>query len=158
MNFDKQDVLFANRWIVEKGLAQLTWGNVSARDIEKEAVYIKPSGVNLNLTTSEDISEVTLSGVHYNGKKPSVDVLTHLELYKHFPEINSVAHTHSKYATIFAQANMDIPCLGTTHADYFYGDIPCIPHPAKEQISEDYECNTGIVICEYFIKNNIDPM
>tara|TARA_Y100000593_G_scaffold94858_1_gene196678 strand:+ start:7897 stop:8589 length:693 start_codon:yes stop_codon:yes gene_type:complete len=157
-NHDKQDVLFANRWIVEKGLTQLTWGNVSARNIEKEVIYIKPSGVNLDFTTREDISEVTLSGVHCNGKKPSVDVLTHLELYKGFPWVNSVVHTHSKYATLFAQANMDIPCLGTTHADYFYGDIPCVPHPTKQQTNEDYELNTGVVICEYFAKNNIDSM
>ena len=149
----KQEVLDANKWIVDKKLVELTWGNVSAKN--KNLVYIKPSGVNLNSAIAEDIAVLNIDGKHINGLKPSVDTPTHLALYRSFKDIGCVVHTHSKYSTIFAQAGRDIPCLGTTHADYFYGDIPCIPHPNKKQVNNEYELNTGNIIVEHYLKNNI---
>ena len=149
----KQEVLDANKWIVDKKLVELTWGNVSAKN--NNLVYIKPSGVNLNSAIAEDIAVLNIDGKHINGLKPSVDTPTHLALYKNFKDIGCVVHTHSKYSTIFAQAGRDIPCLGTTHADYFYGDIPCIPHPNKKQVNNKYELNTGNIIVEHYLKNNI---
>jgi L-ribulose-5-phosphate 4-epimerase len=153
---DKNYILKANQWIVKKGLAELTWGNVSALDKENGRVIIKPSGVSLSLAIPGEMAVVLLSGEHREGKKPSVDTPTHIEIYNHFPDVRSIAHTHSKYATIFAQANRAIPCVGTTHADYFYGTIPCIPHPNKEMIEKDYEKHTGRIIGEYFKKNKLN--
>ena len=150
----KKEVLKANRWIVEKDLVELTWGNVSYR--QGDVIYIKPSGVDLDTATEEDISVLTIYGQKIDGKKPSVDTPTHLEIYKNFNNINCIVHTHSKYSTTFAQANRQIPCLGTTHADYFYGDIPCVPHPNRRQIETNYELETGVEICKYFKSSGID--
>ena len=150
------NVLHANKWIVENGLVELTWGNVSFYDRKTGLVYIKPSGVNLEKTQAKDISIVTISGEQKSGKKPSVDLETHLEIYKSFESANCVIHTHSKYATIFSQANKYIPCLGTTHADYFDGDIPCVPHTTQIETEKHYEKNTGLNIVKYYLHNNIE--
>ena len=152
----KQEVLEANKWIVEQGLVSLTWGNVSALDESKTAIIIKPSGIALDSATSDDMSVVSLTGDLVEGKKPSVDTPIHLELYERFPTIECVIHTHSKYGTIFAQANRSIPCLGTTHADYFAGEIPCIPHPNPTEVAEEYETATGRIIGEYFSRNGLN--
>ena len=157
MQSNESRVLDANRWIVDKGLVKLTWGNVSFYDRDKRKVYIKPSGVNLSSVIDDQVSCVDISGNIISGLKPSVDMSTHLEIYKIFENTNCVVHTHSKYATIFAQANRSIPCLGTTHSDYFYGDIPCIPHPLGKEVSENYETNTGRIICEFYKKQGISP-
>jgi len=153
----RDQILSANKWIVEKNLIELTWGNVSLYNREQGLVCIKPSGIDLNQASTEDISCIRMDGTRVSGLKPSVDTPTHIRIYENFESVSSVVHTHSKYATIFAQAGMSIPCLGTTHADYFYGTVPCIPHPCESQIQQDYESNTGKVICDYFHENNIDP-
>jgi len=151
-------VLEANKWIVDKGLIELTWGNVSFYDRTEGKVYIKPSGVNLSLATNDQVSCVDMSGNILSGLKPSVDTWTHLEIYRNFDNAKCVVHTHSKYATIFAQAARSIPCLGTTHSDYFCGNIPCVPHPEGTDISESYERNTGRIICEFFKQHGINPV
>jgi len=152
----KHKVLDANKWIVEKKLVELTWGNVSAIDRLNGEIYIKPSGIILEKIKARDISVIDREGVARSGLKASVDAPTHVVLYDKFPAITSVIHTHSKYCTIFAQAGRDIPCLGTTHADYFYGSVPCVPHPSQKKVEEEYEQNTGIAIYDYFNKNNIN--
>jgi len=152
----KDKVLDANRWIVQKGLVELTWGNVSAVTTNGDSIVIKPSGIQLDSATRDDMSAVDWSGTLLSGRKASVDTPSHLQIYNAFPEIGSVVHTHSRYGTIFAQANRPIPCLGTTHADYFYGDIPCIPHPPQEEVENDYEENTGRIIGEYFDENGLN--
>ncbi len=146
----------ANKWIVEKGLVELTWGNVSFCDREQDLVYIKPSGVKLSSATPADVSCVDFKSNLLSGLKCSVDTPTHLEIYKSFEEAVCIIHTHSRYATIFAQAALSVPCLGTTHADYFYGDIPCIPCPTFPEVQEDYEKYTGINITSFYKDNNID--
>lgn len=122
-------------------------------------MYIKPSGVPFADLTAKDMSTVDLkTGRHIKGKKPSVDAPTHLALYNAFPDINSIIHTHSKYCTIFAQAQLDIPCFGTTHADYFYGPIPVVGELTKEEVEKDYEKNTGLKIIDHFAAEDISPM
>ena len=152
----KNKVLNANKWIVDKKLVELTWGNVSAYNRNNNQIYIKPSGVALDKTTAEQISVLTSEGHRLDGLKPSVDTPTHIALYKHFETIECVIHTHSKYSTIFAQAGREIPCLGTTHADYFNGPIPCIAAPSAQNVEQDYEMNTGLIICKHFDENNVD--
>ena len=149
-----------NRNIVEHGLVKLTWGNGSVFDRDNETVYIKPSGVDVFDMIVNDISNVNMDGVHLSGKKPSVDTDIHLELYKSvtFNSINSIVHTHSKYCTIFAQMQSDIPALGTTHADYFYGAIPVVDQLTPDEIENDYEKNTGRSVVNHFIKNKINPL
>lgn len=156
----KEQVCAANLDLVAKGVVVYTWGNVSGIDRERMLVVIKPSGINYDDMTPEDMVVVDLvSGNVVEGKwRPSSDTNTHLELYKSFPHIGGVAHTHSINATAFAQAGMDIPALGTTHADYFYGDIPCTRELTRQEVEEDYELNTGRVIVECVQKRNIDPM
>lgn len=145
----KQDVYEANMELVEKGLVIYTWGNVSGIDKETGYVVIKPSGVDYAVMSADDMVVVDLDGKIIEGKyKPSSDTATHLELYKKYPEIGGVVHTHSKWAVTFAQAGMDIPAFGTTHADYFYGDIPCTRDLTADEINEAYELNTGKVIIE----------
>ena len=145
----KKDVYEANMELVSKGLVIYTWGNVSGIDRETGYVVIKPSGVEYATMKAEDMVVVDLEGNIIEGKyKPSSDTATHLELYKKYPEIGGVVHTHSKWAVTFAQAGMDIPAFGTTHADYFYGDIPCTRDLTAEEIEEAYELNTGKVIIE----------
>ena len=147
-----------NKQIVNRGLVILTWGNGSIIDPVQEEIYIKPSGVNTKQLTEKDISVVDFDGHTLRGKKPSVDVQTHIEIYKGFKNIGSIIHTHSLYCTIFAQLQEDIPCLGTTHADYFYGKIPVVDMLYDDQINKDYEKNTGTSIVKYFLSNKIDPL
>ena len=145
----KKDVFAANIRLVENGLVIYTWGNVSGIDRASGLVVIKPSGVDYDGMTADDMVIVDLSGKVVAGKyKPSSDTPTHLELYKAHPEIGGVVHTHSTYATAFAQAGRSIPAYGTTHADYFYGDVPCARSLTAAEIAGEYERNTGVVINE----------
>ena len=154
----KQEILEANLLLPKYGLVVFTWGNVSGIDREKGIVAIKPSGVEYDEMKADDIVLTDLDGNVVEGKlKPSSDLMTHLEFYKNFPNIGGVVHTHSIHAVAFAQAGKDIPALGTTHADYFYGDIPCTRKMTPEEIKEEYELNTGKVIVETFKERNIDP-
>ncbi|NLC05815.1 MAG: L-ribulose-5-phosphate 4-epimerase [Erysipelothrix sp.] len=152
----KQRVLEANLQLPKHGLITFTWGNVSEIDREAGVVAIKPSGVEYDVMKVDDIVIVDLEGNVVDGTlKPSSDLLTHLELYKAFENIGGVVHTHSRYATSFAQAGKDIVALGTTQADYFYGDVPCTRPMTTEEIKSDYELNTGKVIVETFKERNI---
>ena len=153
----KKQVFEANLQLPKYGLITFTWGNVSGIDREKGLVVIKPSGVEYDGMTADDMVAVDLeTGLSVEGGlSPSSDTPTHLALYKAFPNIGGIVHTHSRWATIFAQAGMDIPALGTTHADYFYGSIPCTRIMAPEEIAGEYERDTGKVIIERFA--DIDP-
>ena len=155
----KEDVCGANLELVAKDVVIYTWGNVSGIDCEKGLVVIKPSGVAYSGLKPEDMVVVDLhTGETVDGKRnPSSDTKTHLELYRAFPEIGAIAHTHSVNAVAFAQAGNDIPALGTTHADYFYGDVPCSRELTQEEVECDYEVNTGKVIVECIQKRNIKP-
>lgn len=154
----KKEVLQANKLLSEYHLVTFTWGNVSGFCKKDNLIVIKPSGIDYNDLKIEDMVVVDLNGNVVEGdKKPSSDTPTHIVLYKKFPEIGGVVHTHSSWATSFSQAGQKIPCLGTTHADYFYGDIPCTRKMKKEEVEKNYEHNTGEVIVETFLKNNIDP-
>lgn len=147
----KQRVFKANLLLKESGLITLTWGNVSEIDRERGLVVIKPSGVDYDKMRAEDMVVTDLCGNVVEGTlRPSSDLPTHIRLYKGFPTIGAVAHTHSRWATIFAQAGRSIPMLGTTHADTFYGDVPCTRLMTKQEIEADYEWETGTVITEQF--------
>ncbi len=147
----RRQVLKANLMLPEHGLVSFTWGNVSGIDRERGLMAIKPSGVAYEKLKTGDIVLADMAGGPVGGAlKPSSDAPTHLELYKAFPDIGGVVHTHSRWATAFAQAGRGIPALGTTHADYFYGEIPCTRPLKDEEIRERYEANTGIVIAERF--------
>ncbi len=153
----KKEVFKANLALVEHGLVIFTWGNVSAIDKDSQLVVIKPSGVSYSNMKADDMVVVDLDGNIVEGKlKPSSDTDTHLELYRHFPTIGGCVHTHSRSATSWAQAGVDIPIYGTTQADYFYGDIPCSRKMTDAEIKEDYELNTGKVIVETFQKRDIE--
>lgn len=155
----KKRVLEANLQLPQYGLVTFTWGNVSEIDRNLGMIAIKPSGVSYSEMTVDDIVIVDLEFNIVEGKlKPSSDTATHIELYKAFDGIGGVVHTHSRNATIWAQAGLDIPALGTTHADYFYGDIPCTRQLDVEEIEADYERNTGLVIVKEFAKRKIDPI
>ena len=148
----KKRVLKANLSLPKLGLVDMTWGNVSEIDREKGVIAIKPSGVSYDEMTENDIVVINLEdGKTVEGElNPSSDLDTHLALYRAFPSIGGVVHTHSKYATAFAQQHSPIPALGTTHADYFYGDIPCTRDLTDDEINGKYEYNTGLVIEETF--------
>jgi L-ribulose-5-phosphate 4-epimerase len=147
----KERVFKQNLELVKQNLVVLTWGNVSAIDRESGLVVIKPSGVDYSSMTAEDMVVVDLDGNRIEGRlNPSSDTPTHIELYKAFPNIGGVVHTHSINATSFAQAGKSITAFGTTHADCFYGDVPCARALTKEEIENDYEKNTGKVIIETF--------
>lgn len=155
----KKQVLEANLLLPKYGLITFTWGNVSGIDRESGLVVIKPSGVSYDGMTVEDMVVVDLEGNVVEGKwKPSSDTPTHVALYKAFPNIGGVVHTHSRWATTFAQAGMAIPPLGTTHADYFYGPIPCTRKMTEEEIAGAYEKETGKVIIEAFEGINPDDV
>lgn len=155
----KQKVYEANMDLPRYGLVTFTWGNVSAIDREKGLFVIKPSGVEYDRLQPEDMVVMDLEGNKVEGKyNPSSDTATHLELYKAFPEIGGVVHTHSSYATSWAQAGRDIPCYGTTHADYIYGGVPCVRCLTREEIEDAYEENTGHLIVNEFKRLNKDPM
>ena len=152
LNELKEQVYRANMRLPEHGLVTLTWGNVSGIDREKGAIVIKPSGVEYSKLSPENMVVVGLDGNIIEGSlNPSSDTPAHIELYKAFPEIGGVVHTHSTYATSFAQACSPIPAYGTTHADYFYGEIPCTRILTEDEVKNEYEKNTGIVIAETFI-------
>jgi len=147
----KKTVCEANLLLPKYGLVTFTWGNVSGIDREKGLVVIKPSGVEYDNMTPDDMVVVDLEGNTVEGKwKPSSDTATHVVLYNNFPTIGGVVHTHSRWATSFAQAGHAIPCMGTTQGDYFYGDIPCTRLMTEEEIKGEYERETGNVIVETF--------
>ncbi|MBP5490573.1 MAG: L-ribulose-5-phosphate 4-epimerase [Lachnospiraceae bacterium] len=155
----KKDVLEANLELPKYGLVTFTWGNVSGYDPESGLVVIKPSGVSYDGMTAEDMVVVDLEGKVVEGtKKPSSDTPTHLALYRAWPGVRGVVHTHSRNATTYAQACLDIVAGGTTHGDYFYGDIPCTRYMTPEEIAGDYELETGNVIIETFQKRGIEPL
>lgn len=159
LNDLKQQVLAANQDLPKYNLVTFTWGNVSGIDRDSGLVVIKPSGVNYEDLSLDDLVVLDLEGNQIEGKlKPSSDTPTHLALYRAFPEIGGVVHTHSPWATSFAQAGRGIPPLGTTHADYFYGEIPCTRAMTEAEIKGDYELETGHVIIETFQNSNINPM
>ncbi len=154
----KQKVFEANLLLPKYGLVVFTWGNVSGIDREKGLVVIKPSGVDYDVMRAEDMVVTDLDGRVVDGKlKPSSDLATHLEFYKNFKDIGGVVHTHSINAVAWAQAGKDIPALGTTHGDYFYGPIPCTRLMSEEEIKGAYELNTGKVVVEEFKNRKIDP-
>lgn len=154
----KQSVYEANMELPRRGLVTYTWGNVSGIDREKGLVVIKPSGVRYEELTPDKLVVLDLDGKVVEGAlNPSSDTKTHLELYREFPALGGVVHTHSPCAVAWAQAGRDIPCYGTTHADYFYGPVPCARALTPEEIDEDYERNTGRVIVEEFRARGIEP-
>lgn len=155
----KQEVLKANLDLVKHGLVLLTWGNVSAYDEENGLVVIKPSGVSYDTMKAQDMVVVDLDGKRVEGTlNPSSDTPTHVELYKAFAGVKAVVHTHSRWATSWAQACLDVPALGTTHADNFYGDIPCTSRLSDDQIQGEYEKETGMVIIQEFAKRKLPPL
>ncbi|OLR62499.1 L-ribulose-5-phosphate 4-epimerase [Anaerostipes sp. 992a] len=151
----KEEVWKANLLLPQKGLVLYTWGNVSAIDREKELVVIKPSGVSYDEMKPEDMVVIDLEGNVVEGNlKPSSDAPTHLVLYREYDEIGGIVHTHSTWATIWAQAGKSIPPQGTTHADYFFGEVPCTRKLNIQEINQDYEVETGNVIVETFMGKN----
>ncbi|MCR4670940.1 MAG: L-ribulose-5-phosphate 4-epimerase [Saccharofermentans sp.] len=155
----KKTVLDANLLLPKFGLVTFTWGNVSGIDREKGLVVIKPSGVEYDSMTADDMVVVDLDGNVVEGKwKPSSDTPTHVVLYKAFPNIGGVVHTHSRWAVSFAQAGRAIPAMGTTQGDYFYGDIPCTRPMTDEEIMGEYEKETGKVIVETFKDKDPDAI
>ena len=154
----KKKVYEANILLPKYGLVTFTWGNVSEIDRESGLFVIKPSGVDYDVMTPEDMVVMDLNGKKIEGEmNPSSDMPTHLELYKSWKDIGGIVHTHSSYATSWAQAGRGIPCYGTTHADYFYGEIPCARCLTKDEIAEAYEENTGHLIVEEFARLKKDP-
>ncbi|KHF38527.1 L-ribulose-5-phosphate 4-epimerase [Halalkalibacter okhensis] len=155
----KKEVLEANQQLPKHNLVTFTWGNVSAIDRETNLVVIKPSGVQYDELQIEDLVVVDLDGNIVEGTlRPSSDTPTHLALYRAFPQIGGIVHTHSPGATSWAQAGRPIPALGTTHADYFYGEIPCTRMLTEEEIERGYELETGNVIIETFEQEGLDPI
>lgn len=156
----KQKVFEANIELFKRHVVIYTWGNASGIDREKGLVVIKPSGVSYETMTADDMVVVDLhTGEVIEGHyRPSSDLPTHLEIYRSFEEVGGVTHTHSINAVAFAQAGRDLPAIGTTHADYFYGDIPCTRSLTEKEIKNDYELNTGKVICETYKDRSINPI
>jgi L-ribulose-5-phosphate 4-epimerase len=155
----KKEVLAANLQLPEHGLVTFTWGNVSGIDREQGLVVIKPSGVPYEELKIDDLVVLDLNGRIIEGTlRPSSDTPTHLALYRAFSQIGGIVHTHSPWATSWAQAGQAIPALGTTHADYFYGAIPCTRTLTQEEIERGYELETGNVIIETFEKEGLDPV
>ena len=155
----KKKVYEANMELPRRNLVTYTWGNVSGIDRDKGLFVIKPSGVEYDELRPEDMVVMDLQGNKVEGEmNPSSDTKTHMVLYNAFPEIGGIVHTHSPYAVGWAQAGEDIPCYGTTHADYFYGPVPCARHLTQEELDAGYELNTGNVIVEMFRERKIDPV
>ena len=155
----KEEVLLANLELKKQNLVIFTWGNASAIDDKTQYVVIKPSGVGYDEMKAEDMVVLDLDGNVIEGRyRPSSDTPTHLVLYKKYPEIKGIVHTHSEWATSWAQAGRDIPCYGTTHADYFYGAVPCCRLLTKAEINSAYEKETGNVIVETLTERNIKPL
>lgn len=157
----KQEVCHANRALESSGLVKLTWGNVSGIDRASGLWCIKPSGVAYASLQPEDLVVLDLNGQvtdHGSKLRPSSDTKTHLHLYREFPDIGGITHTHSPYATMFAQASRELPCFGTTHADHFYGTVPVARALTPAEIEEDYEHHTGVAIVECFRKLKLNPV
>lgn len=156
----KAEVLAANLALPAHGLVTFTWGNVSAVDVTRTVMVIKPSGVEYDVMTAQDmvVVEIATGAVVEGSKKPSSDTPTHLALYRRYPDIGGIVHTHSRHATIWAQAGLDLPAWGTTHADYFYGAIPCTRQMTDDEIHGEYEYQTGEVIIETFGKRDLNPL
>ena len=155
----KQKVLEANLKLKEYNLVVLTWGNVSALSDDRKYVVIKPSGVDYAVMTADQMVVTDLDGNVVEGNlRPSSDLPTHIEIYKNFQGVGGIVHTHSRYATAFAQAEQELPRYGTTHADHFYGTVPCTRHLLPEEIESGYEINTGKVIVETFRERHLDPL
>ena len=155
----KKQVYEANMELPRRGLITYTWGNVSGMDRETGYFVIKPSGVAYDRLTPEDMVVMDLDGNRVEGDlRPSSDTATHIELYRAFDRVGGIVHTHSSYATSWAQAGRDIPCYGTTHADYFYGEIPCLRGLTEEEIESAYEKNTGLLIVNEFRRMGKDPL
>jgi len=155
----KEEVFQANLDLPKHGLVKYTWGNVSAVDRDSGLFVIKPSGVTYEKMTAQDMVVVDLDGRVVEGElNPSSDTLTHAVLYKHYPEIGGIAHTHSTWATIWAQAGLDVQAMGTTHADTFYGSVPCARFLTEKEVSDGYEVETGKVIIETFEKRGLDVL
>lgn len=151
----KQQVFQANMALPQHGLVTYTWGNVSAIDRERQIIVIKPSGVAYEKMQADDMVVVDMQGKVIEGQyRPSSDTATHLALYQHYPQIGGIVHTHSTHATAWAQAGLSLPALGTTHADYFSGDILCTRPLTPQEVEHDYEKNTGVVIAETLAENN----
>jgi len=152
----KELCLLANKTIIDNGLAKFQFGNVSLRNDHE--VIIKPTGIDLDTCDFEDMSVVDVrTAQHSSGRAPSTDTLTHIEIYKKYKEIQSVVHTHSPYATAWAQASKPIPCLGTTHADYWEGEVPVTRELTESEINGEYELATGKVIVEMLLKLGLEP-
>lgn len=155
----KQQVYDANLELVRRNLVIYTWGNVSMIDRTREIVVIKPRGIEYGELDPEDMSVVNLNGQTIGGKLlPSVDLDIHLAIYRKFPAIGAIAHTHSTFATAWAQARRDIPVYGTTHADHFYGCVPCTRGMQPDDVKGNYEANIGALIVKTFEERNIDPL
>lgn len=155
----KEEVLEANRMLVREGLVRLTWGNVSGIDRERGLFVIKPSGVAYRDLTEGSLVVLDLEGEIVEGAlRPSSDAPTHHILYREFPGIGGVCHTHSLYATIFSQAGIELPCLGTTQADHFRGTVPVVRELTAAEVADDYESNTGLAIAGSFRERGIDPL
>ncbi|MBO6155684.1 MAG: L-ribulose-5-phosphate 4-epimerase [Lachnospiraceae bacterium] len=155
----KKQVYEANMLLPKYNLVTFTWGNVSGIDREAGLFVIKPSGVDYDKLTPEDMVVVDLQGNKVEGRyNPSSDTATHMVLYNRFPEIRGIVHTHSTWATSWAQAGRGIPCYGTTHADYIYGEVPCVRNLTKAEIDEAYELNTGVLIADHFTEKKINPV
>lgn len=160
LNKIKEEVFEANRNLIEQGLVTLTWGNVSVLNRTEGYVVIKPSGVDYHKMSREDMVVTDLEGnsLESGQLKPSLDLKTHLELYRHFHSISSVVHTHSVHAVSWSQSGRDLPTYGTTHADTFNGDIPNTRFLTENEVATDYEKNTGTVIVETFRERHLDEM
>ncbi len=155
----KEEVCEANRQLPATGLVRLTWGNVSGIDRASGLWCIKPSGVDYTALRSEDMVVLDLEGKVVEGRlRPSSDTKTHLVLYREFPEIGGVTHTHSTYATMFSQAGREIPCYGTTHADHFHGPVPVVRALTESEVAEDYEHFTGVAIVERLRELGLSPL
>ena len=155
----KSQVAEANRRLMSEGLVTLTWGNVSAISEDRKAVAIKPSGVPYGRLIPDDIVVVGLNGDILEGQlRPSTDTPTHLAIYRAFERVRGICHTHSRFATVFSQARQEIPCFGTTHADYFCGPVPVTRALSSTEVEEDYELNTGKIIVERFRVGGLDPL
>ena len=153
----KKEVYEANMLLPKYQLVTFTWGNVSGIDREKGLFVIKPSGVDYEKLSPEDMVVVDLEGSKVEGRyNPSSDTATHAVLYQQFSDIGGIVHTHSSWATSWAQAGRGIPCYGTTHADYLYGEVPCVRNLTKEEIEKGYEKNTGVLIAEEFASKGLD--
>ena len=155
----KEEVFQANVDLPKHGLVKYTWGNVSAIDRDRGLFVIKPSGVTYEKMTAQDMVVVDLDGRVVEGElNPSSDTLTHAVLYKHYPQIGGIAHTHSTWATIWAQAGLDVQAMGTTHADTFYGSVPCARFLTEKEVNDGYEVETGKVIIETFEERGLDVL